>query len=129
MGRGALVTPALVLAAVLGIAGHAPSLAFYLLLAAVLSAALSALAAFGDAISEGARPHAGAQAALRAFGLVLAVAASAIFAPARGDHAVPRLAVSALIVCLVVLAFEALVTFAAAAADRRGVHKPASAPR
>ena len=129
MGRGALVTPALVLAAGLGVAAHAPSFAFYLLLAAVLSAAVSALSAFGDVISEGATPLAGVQAVLRGLGLVFALTASAVLAPARGDHAAPRLAVSALVACLIVLAVEALVTGVAAAAQRRTGHEPASAPR
>jgi hypothetical protein len=128
MGRGALVTPALVLAAGLGVAAHDFSLAFYLLLAAVVSAAVSALAAFGDAIAEEGSALAGVQAALRGLALVFALSSSAVLAPARGDHAAPRLAVSALVACLIVLVVETLIT-AALAAQRRGAHEPASAPR
>jgi hypothetical protein len=128
MERGAFVTPALVLAAGLGVAAHDSSLAFYLLLVAVLSAAVSALAAFGDAISGEGSALAGVQAALRALALVFALSASAVLAPARGDHAAPRLAVSALVACLIVLAVEAFVT-AASRAQRRAGREPASAPR
>ena len=128
MGRGALVTLAVVLAAGLGLAGHDSSLAFYLLLGAVASAAVSALAAFGDAISGEGSALAGLQAALRGLALVFALTASAVLAPARGDHSAPRLAVSALVACLIVLAVEGLVT-AVAAAHRRGAHEPASASR
>jgi len=128
MERGALVTPALVLAAGLGVAAHDSSLAFYLLLAAVLSAAVSALAAFGDAISGEGSTLAGVQAALRGLALVFALTASAVLAPARGDHSAPRLGVSALVACLIVLAVEGLIT-AALVAHRRGAHEPASAPR
>lgn len=131
MRRGALVTPGLVLASSLAIAAHSFSLALYLLLAAVLSVSVSALAAFGDAVCDEPRPLAGAQAALRTLVLALLLGASAVLAPARDDHAVPRLAVSALVACLIVLAVEMLVTLAAGAAHRRGAHEPepASAPR
>ena len=125
MERGALVTPTLVLAAGLGVAAHDSSLAFYLLLGAVASAAVSALAAFGDAISGEGSALAGLQAALRGLALVFALTASAVLAPARGDHSTPRLAVSALVACLIVLAVEGLIT-AVAAAQRR---EPAAVSR
>jgi hypothetical protein len=91
---------ALVVGAAAADGGGAHALAFYLLLAAIPAAAVTALERFG-ALVEGAS---GFQAFLSGLALALLVLSSSVRSSSVG--AVPALAVSALAACVAVLALQ-----------------------
>jgi hypothetical protein len=93
----------LVLLAGLADAAGAHQLAFYLLVLAVPTIAAAALIALGDAFEPG-DPRAVARAWVQAAALLLVLVSAAARAPSHGDGAAPRLAVSALVVCVVLYA-------------------------
>jgi hypothetical protein len=107
------VPAGLVVAAAFADASGSPRLAFYALLALVPVAAAVALGAYGDLVEEPLTPEEAAPRTLQAgcWGLlvVLGVVGAAARAPALGQGLVPKLAVTALIACVVVLAVEGLV--------------------
>lgn len=88
----------------------AHGLAFYLLLAAVVLTAHTALEAYGRLVElPGKDPRLGAarlQAVLGLFALVLVVVAAAVRAPVLGDGSVPTLGVSALVASLALVATQ-----------------------
>jgi hypothetical protein len=90
----------LVLVAALADGADAHSLAFYVLVLAVPAIAAAALAALGDAFELG-DPRAVGRAWIQAAALLLVLVSAAVRAPFRGDGSVPRLAVSALVACVV----------------------------
>jgi len=106
--RRELLPVALVLLAMLTDAVNAPSLSFYLLLAAVPAIVVAGLAAVEELLETDARPHRRAIAMLHVVTLLLVLTAAALRAPLRAEGTVPRAAVSAAIACLVVFAIQAL---------------------
>jgi len=100
---------ALVLLATFTDAVGAPSLSFYLLLAAVPAIVVAGLAAVEELLQTEALPHRRAVAMLHVVTLLLVLAAAALRAPLRAEGTVPRAAVSAAIACLVVFAIQALI--------------------
>ena len=108
MTRRELLPVALVLLAMLTDAVNAPSLSFYLLLAAVPAIVVAGLAAVEELLETDARPHRRAIAMLHVVTLLLVLTAAALRAPLRAEGTVPRAAVSAAIACLVVFAIQAL---------------------
>lgn len=116
------------LAAGLDAAGsHGP--AFYLLLAAVPAAAVSALGSLGELLDARADGRAGPglllQPLLSAVAVALLVGSAAVRAPAIGDQLVPALAGDALTACLCILSLEALV---AVFAEPRPARRPVTYP-
>jgi hypothetical protein len=99
---------ALVLLATVTDAVHAPTLSFYLLLAAVPAIVVAGLAAVEELIETEALPHRRAVALLHVLTLLLVLTAAALRAPLRAEGTVPQAAVSACIACLVVFAAQAL---------------------
>jgi uncharacterized membrane protein len=99
---------ALVLLAMLTDALNAPSLSFYLLLAAVPAIVVAGLAAVEELLETDPLPHRRAVAMLHVVTLLLVLTAAALRAPLRAEGTVPRAAVSAAIACLVVFAIQAL---------------------
>jgi hypothetical protein len=95
----------------------APRLAFAALVVAVPFAALAALAAYGELIDadEAGLERRGErlQAICAAAALVLLVIGTAARAPMVGEGVVPRLATSALVLCLVALFVQAVAAGAA----------------
>ena len=95
--------------------------AFYLLVAAVPAAAISALAVFGELVElPGGGPgetRARVESLLAGLALVWVVVAAAVRGNATGD-AVPALGVSALVACLVVFAAQVLILLAPTPAAR-----------
>jgi hypothetical protein len=85
--------------------GGAHTLAFYALLLAVPAAAVAVLEAFGHVL-DGAGDH--LHALLWALVLALVVVGAAVRAPAVTEGAVPPLARSALLACLVVFCVQAV---------------------
>jgi hypothetical protein len=65
--------------------------------------AATALAALGEAFEPG-DPRAVARAWIHAAALLLVLLSAAVRAPFRGDGSVPRLAISALVLCIVLYA-------------------------
>jgi hypothetical protein len=104
MGRR-WIPVALVLAAAAADGAGAHGVAFYALLAAVPAAAVSALEAFGEALDE---PRAQLQALLWGIVLALTVTAAAVRAPLLDQGTVPALGRSAVVACLGVFCFQAL---------------------
>jgi uncharacterized membrane protein len=101
---------ALVLLAAFTDSLHAPTLSFYLLLAAVPAIVVAGLAAVEELLqAEEAMPHRRVVAMLHVVTLLLVLTAAAIRAPLRAEGTVPRAAVSAVIACLVVFAIQALI--------------------
>ena len=101
---------ALVLLATCTDALGAPTLSFYLLLAAVPAIVVAGLAAVEEQLqSDEALPHRRAVAMLHIVTLLLVLTAAALRAPLRAEGAVPQAAVSAAIACLVVFAIQALI--------------------
>jgi hypothetical protein len=101
---------ALVLLATCTDALGAPTLSFYLLLAAVPAIVVAGLAAVEEQLqSDEALPHRRAVAMLHFVTLLLVPTAAALRAPLRAEGAVPQAAVSAAIACLVVFAIQALI--------------------
>jgi hypothetical protein len=99
---------ALVLLATVTDAVHAPTLSFYLLLAAVPAIVVAGLAAVEELLETVALPHRRAVAMLHVVTLLLVLAAASLRAPLRAEGTVPQAAVSACIACLVVFAIQAL---------------------
>lgn len=97
----------LLLGAIGADAVDAPQLAFYLLLAAVVTTAAAALGAYGRLVDlPGRSPEvwvARVRAALAVLALALVVIAAAARAPAIGDGAVPPIGLSALVASLALL--------------------------
>jgi hypothetical protein len=100
----------LVVAAAAADGAGAHALAFYSLLLAVPAAAVAALDAFGHVL-DGAQDH--LHALLWTVVLALVVVGAAARAPAVTEGAVPMLARSALLACLVVFCVQAVVAAAA----------------
>ena len=100
---------ALVLLAIVTDALNAPTLSFYLLLAAVPAIVVAGLAAVEEQLQPGAMPHRRVVAMLHVVTLLLVLTAAALRAPLRAEGAVPQAAVSALIACLVVFGIQALI--------------------
>jgi hypothetical protein len=99
---------ALVLLATVTDAVHAPTLSFYLLLAAVPAIVVAGLAAVEELLETEALPHRRAVAMLHVVTLLLVLTAAALRAPLRAEGAVPQAAVSACFACLFVFAIQAL---------------------
>jgi hypothetical protein len=88
----------------------APTLSFYLLLAAVPAIVVAGLAAVEELLqADEVLPHRRAVAMLHVVTLLLVLTASALRAPLRAEGTVPRAAVSAAIACLVVFAIQGLI--------------------
>jgi len=100
----------LVVAAAAADGAGAHEFAFYALLLAVPAAAVVALDTFGRLL-DGARDH--LHALLWTVVLVLIVVGAAVRAPAVTEGAVPTLARSALLACLVIFCVQAVASFAA----------------
>jgi hypothetical protein len=98
---------ALVVAAAAADGRELHEVAFYLLVAAVPAAAVSALSLFGDVLDLPGDGAVRLQAALAALGLVLVLLAAAIRGQAPVTE-VPQLAASALVACLGVFGFQML---------------------
>jgi hypothetical protein len=96
---------ALVLAAAAADGAGAHGVAFYALLAAVPAAAVAALEAFGEALDE---PRAQLQALLWGIVLALTVTGAAVRAPLLDQGTVPAFGRSAVVACLGVFCFQAL---------------------
>jgi hypothetical protein len=96
---------ALVLAAAAADGAGAHGVAFYALLAAVPAAAVAALEALGEALED-----AGAQLQALLWGIVLAltVVSAAVRAPLLAQGTVPALGRSAVVACLAIFCFQAL---------------------
>jgi hypothetical protein len=109
MARQAIPVGLVVAAAAADGAG-AHELAFYALLLAVPAAAVVALDAFGRLL-DGAQEH--LHALLWTVVLALIVAGAAVRAPAVTEGAVPTLARSALLACLLIFCVQAVVSLAA----------------
>jgi 4-amino-4-deoxy-L-arabinose transferase-like glycosyltransferase len=101
------VAMGLVLVAGLADAAGGHSLAFYALVLAVPAIAATALSALGTAFDGDARAI--GRAWVHAVALVLVLASAAARASSRGADAPPRLAISALVVCLLVFAADGAV--------------------
>ena len=97
---------------------HEP--AFYLLIAAVPAAAVSALTALGDLL-DGAVSNrlARFRVVLSGLALVWVVVAAAVRSASVDDGALPPAAVSALVACIALFAVQAVATLAAATARPR----------
>jgi hypothetical protein len=107
--RRELLPVALVLLAIVTDALNAPTLSFYLLLAAVPAIVVAGLAAVEEQLQPDAMPHRRVVAMLHVVTLLLVLAAAALRAPLRAEGMVPQAAVSALIACLVVFGVQALI--------------------
>jgi hypothetical protein len=105
MGRR-LLPVALVIAAAAADGAGLHGLAFYALLAAVPTAAVAALDAFGGAL-EGS--HERVHALLWAVVLALTVAGAAARAPALAEGSVPALGRSAVAACLLIFCVQAVI--------------------
>ena len=108
MARQAIPVGLVVLAAAADGAG-AHELAFYALLLAVPAAAVVALDTFGELL-DGAQNH--LHALLWTVVLALIVVGAAVRAPAVTEGAVPALARSALLACLVIFCVQAVASLA-----------------
>ena len=104
-----VVPVVLVIAAAAADGAGAHRLAFYALLVAVVPAAITALEAFGRVL-DGARDH--LHALLWAAVVGLLVTGAAVRAPLVTEGAVPTLARSALLACLLVFCVQAAVAVA-----------------
>jgi hypothetical protein len=115
--RIALLPAGLVALAGLCDAADAHGGAFWLLVLAIPLAALTALLALGTALESeatGRLTHAWLQGAA----LTLILIGAAARAPFRGDGSIPRVAVSALVACLLTYGAEAALVFGPAARAR-----------
>jgi hypothetical protein len=115
---------ALVLLATVTDAVHAPTLSFYLLLAAVPAIVVAGLAAVEELLETKALPHRRAVAMLHVVTLLLVLAAAALRAPLRAEGTIPQAAVSACIACLGVFAIQACLCLLPAI--RRVLTRPAA---
>ena len=109
MGRRAIPVGLVVAASAADGAG-AHELAFYALLLAVPAAAVVALDTFGELL-DGAQSH--LHALLWTVVLALIVVGAAVRAPAVTEGAVPALARSALLACLLIFCVQAVASLAA----------------
>jgi protein-S-isoprenylcysteine O-methyltransferase Ste14 len=109
---------ALVLLVTVTDAAGAPSLSFYLLLAAVPAIVVAGLAAVEERL-QGALAHRKAIGMLHVLTLLLVLVAAALRSPARAEGTIPRAGISAVVACLVVFAIQGLL--AALPALRRSV--------
>jgi hypothetical protein len=117
-----LAAVTLVLAAVLADGAGEYGLAYYALVAAVPVAALAALYALGAVLDgSAAEPLDRVSLALSGLGLPLLLLTAAVRAPVVGDGPPPRLGVTALVLCLVILVLQA----ALAGASALAVQQPA----
>jgi hypothetical protein len=112
---------ALVLLVTVTDAAGAPSLSFYLLLAAVPAIVVAGLAAVEERL-QGALAHRRAIGLLHILTLLLVLVAAALRSPTRADGTIPRAGISAVVACLVVFAIQGLL--AALPALRRSVPAP-----
>ena len=114
---GRLLPVALVLAAAVADGRGAHEAAFYLLVAAVPAAAISALSAFGELVELPGRARGQAAARANALLSVLALVSVLVGAAARGQatEGVPPVATSALVACLALFVAQALVALLAPA--------------
>ncbi len=124
MTRRELLPVALVFLSTVLDAVGAPSLAFYLLLAAVPAIVVAGLAALEEVLQPESLPHRRVVARLHVVTLLLVLIAAALRAPLRAEGSVPRAAISAVIACLVVFAIQGLV--GALPALRRALARPAA---
>lgn len=88
-------------------AASAPSLAFYLLLASVPALVVAALGTLEGLLEERQRL---ASLVLQVVALGLVLLAASVRAPLRAEGTVPRVAISAAVACLVVLALQWVVS-------------------
>jgi hypothetical protein len=112
---------ALVLLVTVTDAAHAPSLSFYLLLAAVPAIVVAGLAAVEERL-QGALAHRRAIGLLHVVTLLLVLVAAALRSPVRAESAIPRAGISAVVACLAVFAIQGLL--AALPALRRTIPAP-----
>jgi hypothetical protein len=130
LAKAAAIT--LTLGAALADSGGAHAAAFYLLLGAVPAASVAALAALGDLVEDGfpLRPAELLQTVLSVLVMVLVIVTTAARSTALLSGQVPRVAVSALVGCLVLYGLQAVVS-AFADLHRRRVPRrvPARADR
>jgi hypothetical protein len=130
LAKAAAIT--LTLGAALADSGGAHAAAFYLLLGAVPAASVAALAALGDLVEDGLplRPAELLQTVLSGLVMVLVIVTTAARSTALLSGQVPRVAVSALVGCLVLYGLQAVVS-AVADLHRRRVPRrvPARADR
>jgi hypothetical protein len=115
---------ALVLLVTVTDAAKAPTLSFYLLLAAVPAIVVAGLAAVEEVL-EGAI-HRKTIAMLHAPALLLVLVAAALRSPLRAEGTIPTAGVSAVIACLVVFAIQGVI---AALPYLRRTIEPAPEPR
>jgi hypothetical protein len=100
---------ALVLLVTVTDAAGAPTLSFYLLLAAVPAIVVAGLAALEELLQPGALSHRRPVGMLHVVTLSLVLVSAALRAPMRAEGVVPQAALSAVIACLVVFAIQALI--------------------
>jgi hypothetical protein len=105
--RRELLAVALVLLVTITDAANAPTLSFYLLLAAVPAIVVAGLAAVEDVL-EGAL-HRKSIAMLHAVALLFVLVAAALRSPLRAEGTIPTAGVSAVIACLVVFAIQGVI--------------------
>jgi protein-S-isoprenylcysteine O-methyltransferase Ste14 len=96
---------ALVLLVTVTDAANAPTLSFYLLLAAVPAIVVAGLAAVEEVL-EGALSNRKAIGLLHVAALLLVLVAAAVRSPLRAEGTIPTAGVSAVIACLVVFAVQ-----------------------
>jgi hypothetical protein len=108
-------------------AADAPTLSFYLLLAAIPAIVVAGLALIEELCLDGAREHCRVIGALHVMTLLLVLVSAALRAPTRVEGTVPQAALSAVIACLVVFAIQGLI--AALPALRRSVPAELPEPR
>ena len=113
MVRGSALPALLVLATAIADALTLHEPAFYLLIAAVPAAAVSALTALGDLLDGAASERfARARVVLSALALVWVVIAAAVRSASVDDGSVPPAAVSALVVCIAMFALQVVASLA-----------------
>jgi hypothetical protein len=117
---------ALVLLVTVTDAAGAPTLSFYLLLAAVPAIVVAGLAALEELLQPGALSHRRPVGMLHVVTLSLVLVSAALRAPMRAEGVVPQAALSAVIACLVVFAIQALI--GSTPAIRRGMARAVSRP-
>jgi hypothetical protein len=103
MTRQGVLPVALVSLALIADAAGVPSFAFYLLLATVPALVVSVLATLEALLEERQRL---ATIVLQVIALALVLLSAAIRAPLRAEGTVPRVAISAAVACVVVLALQ-----------------------
>jgi hypothetical protein len=114
----------LVLLVTVADAANAPSLSFYLLLAAVPAIVVAGLATVEEVL-EGALSHRKAIGMLHVVTLLLVLVSAAVRSPVRAEGTIPTAGVSAVIACLVVMAIQGMI--GALPALRRSI-EPAPGP-